>query len=202
MTSTAFPPELSGQTISTDIVWCGSTINLLNTGAGFEDRTGFALMASFYPAYLEDPRAALEHTYATLAQDSEVLAPLGEYPWCSYYASVRDRFGVTWLLLLATEPTPIPALIGHHYYPGTAADAAPAYLPHLPGHVMVGPERRAGQGDMRVDGGLPGCELAGGAAGHRQTLCQPSQPGQDWGDDQGGHRGLRAGGLMEIIPIF
>ena len=84
VTSTAFPPELSGQTISTDIVWCGSTINLLNTGAGFEERTGFALMASFCPAYLEDPRAALEHTYATLAQDGGVLAPLGEYPWCSY----------------------------------------------------------------------------------------------------------------------
>ena len=43
-------------------------------------------------------------------------------------ASVRDRFGVTWLLLLATEPTPIPALIGHLYYPDTAADANPANL--------------------------------------------------------------------------
>lgn len=42
----------------------------------------------------------IDHVFAELSRDGQVLMPLGEYPFSSKFGWVADRFGVTWQLNL------------------------------------------------------------------------------------------------------
>lgn len=48
-----------------------------------------------------EARRAIE----ALAEGGEVVEPLGESPWGTLFGSVRDRFGVSWMLDCVAPPT-------------------------------------------------------------------------------------------------
>ena len=43
----------------------------------------------------------IDHFFAELSEDGQVLMPLEQYPFSEKYAWVNDRFGVSWQLTLA-----------------------------------------------------------------------------------------------------
>ena len=49
-----------------------------------------------------DTEQDVEALFAKLAQDGQILMPLGEYPFSPKFAWVSDRFGVSWQLSLET----------------------------------------------------------------------------------------------------
>lgn len=49
--------------------------------------------------------ARISETFAKLAEDGQILMPLGEYPFSQKYGWVADKFGVSWQLNL---PHPAP----------------------------------------------------------------------------------------------
>lgn len=57
-------------------------------------------MRSVYLHLVVDSVAEAERTYALLSDGGEVFMPLGENFFATRFAMLRDRFGVSWALLL------------------------------------------------------------------------------------------------------
>lgn len=52
-----------------------------------------------------DTEEDIDEMFAKLAQDGQILMPLGEYPFSPKFAWVSDKFGVSWQLSLETTLT-------------------------------------------------------------------------------------------------
>ena len=49
-----------------------------------------------------DTEEDIDEIFAKLAQDGQILMPLGEYPFSPKFAWISDKFGVSWQLSLET----------------------------------------------------------------------------------------------------
>ena len=52
-----------------------------------------------------DTEEDIDEVFAKLAQDGQILMPLGEYPFSPKFGWVSDKFGVSWQLSLETTLT-------------------------------------------------------------------------------------------------
>lgn len=85
-----------------------SQLLLINGGDEFSPNPAISGMLNFDPLLFggeEAARAYLVEVHQHLT-DTELM-PLGEYPFSSYYAWVRDKYGFTWQLML-TDPAGDP----------------------------------------------------------------------------------------------
>ena len=83
----------------------GFRLSLINGGNQYAPNPSISCILNFDPLLFggeEQARAYLDELYERLSTGG-VLMELGEYPFSPRYAWVRDRFGMTWQLML-TDP--------------------------------------------------------------------------------------------------
>ena len=100
----------------------GFRLSLINGGNQYAPNPSISCILNFDPLLFggeEQARAYLDELYKRLSTGG-VLMELGEYPFSPRYAWVRDRFGMTWQLML-TDPDgdPRPFVIPSFMFGGT-----------------------------------------------------------------------------------
>ena len=113
----------------------GFKLSLINGGNQYTPNPSISCILNFDPLLFggeEQARAYLDELYKRLSTGG-VLMELGEYPFSPRYAWVRDRFGMTWQLML-TDPDgdPRPFVIPSFMFGGTnhahAEEATDAWI--------------------------------------------------------------------------
>ena len=113
----------------------GFRLSLINGGNQYAPNPSISCILNFDPLLFggeEQARAYLDELYKRLSTGG-VLMELGEYPFSPRYAWVRDRFGMTWQLML-TDPDgdPRPFVIPSFMFGGTnhanAEEATDAWI--------------------------------------------------------------------------
>ncbi|MFT3661862.1 MAG: VOC family protein [Gordonia sp. (in: high G+C Gram-positive bacteria)] len=130
-----FQKALAGQPLTAEIVVGesaedgGCRIVLINAGPEFAPNESISFMLNFDPSRDPDAAATLEAVWAGLGDGGEVLAELDEYPFSPRYGWIRDRYGVTWQLIL-THPDgePRPFVIPSLLFCGAAQNRAKAAI--------------------------------------------------------------------------
>ena len=100
----------------------GFRLSLINGGDQYAPNPSISCILNFDPLLFggeDQARAYLDELYERLSGGG-VLMELGEYPFSPRYAWVRDRFGMTWQLML-TDPdgNPRPFVIPSFMFGGT-----------------------------------------------------------------------------------
>ena len=113
----------------------GFQLSLINVGDQDAPNPSISCILNFDPLLFggeEQARAYLDELYERLSTGG-VLMELGEYPFSPRYAWVRDRFGMTWQLMLtdpAGEPRPfiLPAFMFGGTNHANAEEATEAWI--------------------------------------------------------------------------
>ena len=146
-----FQEPFAGEPLTVAVEIEGTRIVLINAGDEFAPNPSISLILNFDPLRFADTAAhtaaaggsdesaeeaaiaRLDLIWLGLADGGEVLMPLGEYPFSKRYGWVRDRFGMSWQLMLtdpAGDPRPfvIPALMFSGEAQNRAAEAREHYV--------------------------------------------------------------------------
>ncbi|HET7630082.1 MAG TPA: VOC family protein [Candidatus Saccharimonadales bacterium] len=105
----------------------------ISAGPYFQINPSISFMVNFNPAIDESASENLDELWEKLSEGGEALMELGEYPFSSRYGWVKDKFGVTWQLILNgpdSEPRPyiVPSIMFIHDQAGRAEEARDFYL--------------------------------------------------------------------------
>ena len=113
----------------------GFRLSLINGGDQYAPNPSISCILNFDPLLFggeDQARAYLDELYERLSGGG-VLMELGEYPFSARYTWVRDRFGMTWQLML-TDPAgePRPFILPSFMFGGTnhanAEEATEAWI--------------------------------------------------------------------------
>lgn len=111
-----FQLELAGQVLTIDFEINGQRFTTINAGPDFIPNSSISFMVNFDPS--RDPQAAtnIDALWNKLVDGGEVLMPLDSYPFSKRYGWVKDRYGITWQLILTDpdgepRPTIVPSLM-------------------------------------------------------------------------------------------
>ena len=130
----------------------GFRLSLINGGDQYAPNPSISCILNFDPLLFggeDQARTYLDELYERLSTGG-VLMELGEYPFSPRYAWVRDRFGMTWQLML-TDPAgePRPFILPSFMFGGTnhanAEEATEAWIT-LFDDAHRGALRRYGEG--------------------------------------------------------
>lgn len=173
-----FQLGLAGEVLTVDFEVGGFRFVAINAGPEFAFNPSISFMLNFDPS--RDGRAGehLDELWNRLIDGGEALMPLGAYPFSKRYGWVKDRYGLTWQLILtdpAGEPRPflIPSLMFsgrnnnraeeaiHHYLSvfedarwGTLARYVDDTGPARSGSLMFADFTLAGQWFAAMDSGV------------------------------------------------
>ncbi len=104
-----FQREMAGKPLTAEIVIDDYQIVFINAGPEFTPTPAISFMLNFDPSRDPDAASSLDRTWAGLLDGGEALMEIGEYPFSPRYGWIRDRYGVTWQLILTNpdgEPRP------------------------------------------------------------------------------------------------
>lgn len=128
-----FQLDMAGKELTVDFELGAQQFTAINAGPEFQFNPSISFMVNFDPSRDE---AALEHIdelWEKLLEGGEVLMPLDEYPFSRRYGWVKDRYGLTWQLILTDpegEPRPfiVPSLLFAGENTNKAEEAINFYL--------------------------------------------------------------------------
>lgn len=149
----------------------------ISAGPYFKLNPAISFMVNFDPSRDPNARRQLDEIWAKLSEGGEALMPLDKYPFSEHYGWVKDKFGVTWQLILTNpegeeRPRIIPSMlfVGDVY--GKAEETSDFYLsvfknakrgtiakysagmePNKEGTVMFTDFQLEGQWFVAMDGG-------------------------------------------------
>ena len=111
-----FQRGFEGKELSIDFELNGYRFTAINAGPEFSVNASISFMVNFDPSRDDMAERHLVELWSQLVEGGEVLMSLDTYPYSKRYGWVKDRYGVTWQLMLtdpAGEPRPfiIPALL-------------------------------------------------------------------------------------------
>lgn len=111
-----FQLDMAGKELTVDFEIEGYRFTCINAGPEFQVNASISFMVNFDPSRDDDAEAHLNELWDKLVDGGEALMPLQEYPYSKRYGWVKDRYGVTWQLMLTDpegEPRPfiIPSLM-------------------------------------------------------------------------------------------
>lgn len=111
-----FQLNMAGKELTLDFELNGQRFTAINAGPEFAFNPSISLMVNFDPSQDSQAREHLDDLWAKLIDGGEALMPLGEYPYSKRYGWVKDRYGLTWQLILTNpegEPRPfiVPSLM-------------------------------------------------------------------------------------------
>jgi predicted 3-demethylubiquinone-9 3-methyltransferase (glyoxalase superfamily) len=111
----------------------GHEFMAISAGPLFSINPSISFMVNFDPSQRAAAKAALDALWVKLAAGGSVFMPLDKYPFSERYGWFRDKYGVSWQLILtnpAGEPRPniIPSLMFTGAVCGKAEEAMKFYL--------------------------------------------------------------------------
>ncbi|SDB97374.1 VOC family protein [Shouchella lonarensis] len=111
-----FQLDFAGKELTIDFEISGFRFTAINAGPVFQFNPSISFMVNFDPSRDEQASEQLNELWAKLVEGGEILMPLDAYPFSKRYGWVKDRYGLTWQLILtdpAGEPRPfiIPSLM-------------------------------------------------------------------------------------------
>jgi predicted 3-demethylubiquinone-9 3-methyltransferase (glyoxalase superfamily) len=113
----------------------GQPFMAINAGPLFRFNPSISFMVNFDPLFFGDEatrdaaaRKKIDEVWNKLSDGGEPLMPLDKYPFSERYGWIKDRYGLTWQLILTNpegEPRPpiIPSLLFTQHNAGHAEDA-------------------------------------------------------------------------------
>jgi predicted 3-demethylubiquinone-9 3-methyltransferase (glyoxalase superfamily) len=121
-----FQKDLAGKELSIDFELSGHRFTAINAGPEFKFTPAISLMLNFDPS--SDAQAAehLDEIWNKLLDGGgEAIMALGEYPFSKRYGWLKDRYGLTWQLIL-TNPggTPRPFIVPSLLFTGANTNHA------------------------------------------------------------------------------
>jgi predicted 3-demethylubiquinone-9 3-methyltransferase (glyoxalase superfamily) len=99
-----FQKDLAGKELTVDFELAGYRFTAINAGPEFSFNPSISFMVNFDPSRDERAEQRLDELWNKLIDGGSVLMALGEYPYSKRYGWVKDRYGLTWQLIL-TDPT-------------------------------------------------------------------------------------------------
>lgn len=111
-----FQKDLAGKELTLDFELAGHSFTAINAGPEFKFNPSASFMLNFDPSHDEKAKEHLDELWEKLVDGGEVLMPLDTYPFSKRYGWVKDKYGLTWQLILTDpegEPRPfiIPSLM-------------------------------------------------------------------------------------------
>lgn len=143
-----FQRDMAGKVLTVEFEIGGLRFVGINAGPEFKFNPSVSFMVNFDPSRDDQAAGHLEELWHKLIDGGEALMPLDAYPFSKKYGWVKDRFGLTWQLILtdpAGEQRPfiIPSLLfsganinraedAVNYYVSLFKDAQPGTLARYP----------------------------------------------------------------------
>lgn len=128
-----FQLELAGKELTVDFEISGQRFTCINAGPEFQFNPSISFVVNFDPSRDEQAREHLDELWEKLAEGGEVLMELDEYPYSKRYGWIKDRFGLTWQLILTNpegDPRPfiVPSLMFSQGVVNRAEEAIEFYV--------------------------------------------------------------------------
>lgn len=98
----------------------------LNGGPMFQLNASISVFANF------DNIDTLNKAWEKLLEDGKVLMPINQYPWSERYGWLRDKFGLTWQLMLSDNNLLLPSMLFSNKQFGNAQSAMQLYTSIFP----------------------------------------------------------------------
>lgn len=111
-----FQLDLAGKELTINFRLGNLQFTAINAGPEFTPNPSISFMLNFDPSRDDHALENLNTLWERLTDDGEVLMPLDAYPFSKRYGWVKDRYGITWQLILTDpegEPRPfiMPSLM-------------------------------------------------------------------------------------------
>jgi predicted 3-demethylubiquinone-9 3-methyltransferase (glyoxalase superfamily) len=173
-----FQQNLAGKELTIEFELGKQPFTAINAGPEFKFSQSVSFMVNFDPSRDKQAREHLDELWGKLIDGGEALMPLDKYPYSERYGWVKDRYGLTWQLILTKpegEPRPfiIPSLMfsqentNHaeeaiNFYISVFKDAKPGTMARYPedtgpakaGSLMFADFMLAGQWFTAMDSGI------------------------------------------------
>ena len=124
--SAIVPGTPSGDAEIIDFEILGLRCQAISAGPYFKFNPSISFMVSL------GTKEEIDSIWASLAESGQVLMPLEEYPFSKWYGWVKDRYGLTWQLILVEGDIPNqsikPCLLFSNGVCGLAKEAIEHYL--------------------------------------------------------------------------
>ncbi|HEX5455968.1 MAG TPA: VOC family protein [Candidatus Saccharimonadales bacterium] len=104
-----FQLELAGKPLTVEFELAGMKFTAINAGPEFKFTPSISFMLNFDPSQDEQAEEHLNELWEKLIDGGEALMPIDTYPFSKRYGWVKDRYGLTWQLILTNpegEPRP------------------------------------------------------------------------------------------------
>lgn len=113
-------------------IW-GHAFMAISAGPLFQINPSISFFVNYDPSREANASEMLDEAWRKLAKGGTALMPLGEYPFSKKFGWIRDKYGVTWQLMLTNpegepRPTIIPCLLFTGDNCGKAEEARAFYL--------------------------------------------------------------------------
>jgi len=128
-----FQLNMAGKELVIDFELKGQRFTAINAGPEFTFNQTVSFMVNFDPSQDDQAQEHLNTLWDKLVEGGEVLMPLQEYPFSKRYGWAKDRYGLTWQLVLTNpdgEPRPFitPSLLFTKENVNRAEEAINAYV--------------------------------------------------------------------------
>lgn len=132
-----FQRPLAGKTLTISFRIDGYELLAINADDTFTPNPSASTFLNFDPAKEDDARDHLDSIWQHLAEEGNVLMPLGEYSFSPRYGWIQDKYGFSWQLILSDssgDPRPcfVPALMFGGSTQHRAREAMEFYLNVFP----------------------------------------------------------------------
>jgi predicted 3-demethylubiquinone-9 3-methyltransferase (glyoxalase superfamily) len=98
----------------------------LNGGPMFQLNASISVFANF------DNQASLDAAWEKLIEGGSALMPIDKYPWSERYGWLKDKFGLTWQLMLSDNNLLLPSMLFSNTQFGNAQPAMQLYASIFP----------------------------------------------------------------------
>lgn len=128
-----FQMDLAGDVLAIDFELGKQRFTAINAGPEFKFNPSVSFMVNFDPSRDDKAQEHLDELWGKLIDGGEALMPLQEYPFSKRYGWVKDRYGLSWQLILTDpegDPRPfiIPSLLFAGKNVNQAEEAIKFYL--------------------------------------------------------------------------
>ena len=108
--------DMAGKELLVDFHLGDAQFMAINAGPEFSFNQSISFMVNFDPSRDEQAAQHLDELWAKLLDGGEALMPLDTYPFSKRYGWVKDRYGLTWQLILTnpageSRPFIVPTLL-------------------------------------------------------------------------------------------
>lgn len=128
-----FQLDMAGKVLTIEFELSKQRFTAINAGPEFQFNPSISFIVNFDPSRDEQAREHLDELWGKLSDGGKALMPLDAYPYSKRYGWVRDRYGLTWQLMLTDpkgEPRPFitPSLMFSQKNTNHAEEAINFYL--------------------------------------------------------------------------